>query len=1228
MRFITTLILVLMSVTTWGLGGEEFTYKTKEGIDMCFQVTNEENKECQVGFSDFSTKSAIDVDFVGEVTIPDQANGYDVIRIASYAFNNCKGITAISIPESVTTIQNGAFCGCVGLKTIVLRNAAPYSISTDVFSFDVFQRAILYVPIGTKNSYTKANGWKRFKNIVEKVESYVVTLYDKNSTQKDLLVVERFVVPEDIAAVNITGVSDKIRIIPNKNPNTLYYIGANEKLPCFYGNFVQGNHADSITLKEGHDFYVPQTFIAQNICYSRTPTKGVGRGQSVGWETIVLPFDVEKVMEEERIIDWFHSDDEHGKNFWLRKYNGKVDGKISFQNSLEFKANTPYIMNVPDSYWGEEWNLVGKEITFFGRNALLKAYSTILIEQDDCYMVGTMINKTLSNVWVLNDSGSTFAYRDSAIVVKPFCAYFYMRYSDENIIFTDAEVKRICVEIWDINGDGELSKDEARTVSNLGTAFKGNKKIRYLDELQYFEGLMNVDSYSFADCCELSSIKLPSQVSLIGDSAFAGCSNLLSITLPTNVTEIREHAFDGCSLLASIILPSNIKIIGKDVFYGCYCLNSIEVEADVPLSLSTNVFSGISENSTLYVPNSAAIEAYSTVPFWNNFKKIKSIEPNEQYEITIKAMGEGDITCEDYHIKKSTCSIKKQERKVVKLKTTPQKGYYLSQLTLNGSNILSSQINRLESFSLTITEDVTIEVGFSKVESHKIIIQAIGNEKLSCVFSNNTNEYIIENETRTFNIQTGQSVKIERKEEQDGTIFAISAPQNTSVHKSTISYTWKDSHLQSSIKGKNDLSYINQDWIITGVFNDYDFELGDFQFVKTSDSEVSLTNVTCYREHLSIPENIIFENKYYLVSGVGDYSIAYNKAMNTNNIKTLTIPSNISKIGKDILLDNKSLSAIIWNSSKPITDDFISNCNNPNLLLFLSDASYNKSSLGNVIVNGIAEEISLHDSDKNNNFYCPNLFVAKKISYTHNYIMQTGIGDCRGWETIVLPFDVKKITHETKGNLMPFSIYEDYQNAKPFWLYCYQNDVGWIEASNMKANIPYIISMPNHPDYNKNWNIAGKVTFSATDVTINVTDNLPTTTYNNHMFIPSYEWIDSRESINVLNVNNDYSSNTSQYQEGSTFVPGLRAVHPFEAYMISTNGVNASHGLFDDFPTDIPEILFHDPYINKTYDGVYRVCTLSGQLINEIHGKTTLQEATFGLPPGIYLVNGYKVVVK
>ena len=103
-----------------------------------------------------------------------------------------------------------------------------------------------------------------------------------------------------------------------------------------------------------------------------------------------------------------------------------------------------------------------------------------------------------------------------------------------------------------------------------------------------------------------------------------------------------------------------------------------------------------------------------------------------------------------------------------------------------------------------------------------------------------------------------------------------------------------------------------------------------------------------------------------------------------------------------------------------------------NFLLYVNSSSYAPSNVTNVIVGTSANSITLTD-DTYTCFYCPKEFTAKTISYKHNYGMTTG-GNGKGWETIALPFNVKKISHSSKGVLTPFASYQSGTDQRPFWL--------------------------------------------------------------------------------------------------------------------------------------------------------------------------------------------------
>lgn len=136
----------------------------------------------------------------------------------------------------------------------------------------------------------------------------------------------------------------------------------------------------------------------------------------------------------------------------------------------------------------------------------------------------------------------------------------------QNINFSDANVKAICIANWDANSDGELSETEAAAVTSLGTVFKNNIQITSFDELQYFTGLTQIPMDAFYQCTGLTSIIIPDNVSTIGSWAFYYCTSLNNVTLPNSLEIIGSHAFCDCEKLPIPPLPISLITIGSCAF--------------------------------------------------------------------------------------------------------------------------------------------------------------------------------------------------------------------------------------------------------------------------------------------------------------------------------------------------------------------------------------------------------------------------------------------------------------------------------------------------------------------------------------------------------------------------------------------------------------------------------------------------------------------------------------
>ena len=173
------------------------------------------------------------------------------------------------------------------------------------------------------------------------------------------------------------------------------------------------------------------------------------------------------------------------------------------------------------------------------------------------------------------------------------------------IVFADANVKALCVQNWDTNGDGELGETEAAEVTSIVTVFRSNTTITSFDELQYFTGLTAIEDFAFASCNNLKSVTIPNSVTSLGHSAFEGCSSLASVDLPGSVTTIENLAFSKCSALTSVNFPNAVEYIGYEAFSYCTALTSVLIPSSVTFIGNHNngAFKGCTSLTSIVVEN-------------------------------------------------------------------------------------------------------------------------------------------------------------------------------------------------------------------------------------------------------------------------------------------------------------------------------------------------------------------------------------------------------------------------------------------------------------------------------------------------------------------------------------------------------------------------------------------------------------------------------------------------
>ena len=77
----------------------------------------------------------------GAVEIPGEIDGKPVTSIGEHAFEDCRDLTSVTIPEGITAIGERAFRGCKGLRSITIADSVT-SIGGAAFSFCSSLRSI------------------------------------------------------------------------------------------------------------------------------------------------------------------------------------------------------------------------------------------------------------------------------------------------------------------------------------------------------------------------------------------------------------------------------------------------------------------------------------------------------------------------------------------------------------------------------------------------------------------------------------------------------------------------------------------------------------------------------------------------------------------------------------------------------------------------------------------------------------------------------------------------------------------------------------------------------------------------------------------------------------------------------------------------------------------------------------------------------------------------------
>ena len=269
----------------------------------------------------------------------------------------------------------------------------------------------------------------------------------------------------------------------------------------------------------------------------------------------------------------------------------------------------------------------------------------------------------------------------------------------------------------------------------------------------------------FDGCSSLTSISLPSSITLLGKYCFSGCRSLTRIDLPSGITSLGIYCFRDCSSLASISLPSGITSLGDGCFEGCSSLTSILCLAVEPPDCFYDKV--VNNRMRLYVPKES-IEKYKQNFAWNSAKGIYPLYPTSSVSLAKEmSVNKAKPTKIDYTIMPENAGTKELEwssenpevatvdangvmtgkkigKTVITAKTKDGTDITVSTTLTVLPKLVETMTFAEPSVSIVKTKDKTITLTFKPEEADKRMVWTSSDESVATVAQNPNASYPVE----------------------------------------------------------------------------------------------------------------------------------------------------------------------------------------------------------------------------------------------------------------------------------------------------------------------------------------------------------------------------------------------------------------------------------------------------------------------------------------------------
>ena len=494
------------------------------------------------------------------IEIPETIDGGTVKIIGANAFENCDTFTSITLPQSLTSIEDFAFAHCTALQNInIPQNVTNIGVSA---FFQCKSLTSITIPSGVTSINDVAFAHCTSLKSIE-LPDHLVSIGVSAFTYCTSL--ESVVIPAEVTSVgfrafsyctSLESVAIPMNVISVENGafdgcTSLKAVFAKEGVPL---------ESASVPSDAAKIYYKVEDQSYLSIIKAHT-------GTQAGIECIEIPkaiggLDV-RVIKEEAFRDCGNI-----KKIIL------PDSIREIQNSAFSYCTSLESINIPAG------------VTSIGNYAF-----------DSCTSLESI------NIPVGITSIGDYAFEDctalkSVVIPESVTSIGYAAFSR-------------CDKLVSINIPIGVSMISNSTFENCTS----------LTSINIPTSVRQIGDESFMGCTALTSIIVPEGVTTIGKGVFHHCTALESAALPDSLTEIKAGAFQDCPALKSINIPKGVTSIEAVVFSDCQALADVTLPEGIQW-INMCAFENCSSLETIVLPSSTTYVRVSAFENCTSLKTI------------------------------------------------------------------------------------------------------------------------------------------------------------------------------------------------------------------------------------------------------------------------------------------------------------------------------------------------------------------------------------------------------------------------------------------------------------------------------------------------------------------------------------------------------------------------------------------------------------------------------